>query len=214
MSDHPLLERLLQQRAVAVLRTSTAERATKAAEACIAAGFRWIEITLTVPGALEVVRGLSSVPDVVVGIGTLLKPEELQPAAQAGARFAVSPHFDPELVARTKALGLLAAPGVGTATEALEAHRAGADVIKLFPAGALGPSFLKALREPLPFLRLMPSGGVSEGTAAAWLDAGACALGFGGSLVDAETAAAGNWTLVTERARRALLAVAGWKPSR
>jgi 2-dehydro-3-deoxyphosphogluconate aldolase/(4S)-4-hydroxy-2-oxoglutarate aldolase len=115
------------------------------------------------------------------------------------------------VLAAAKAEGLMASMGGVTATEAVNCHRAGVDVTKIFPATAFGPSYLKALREPLPFLRLMPTGGVDEKNLADWLDAGAVAVGLGGSLVDRKAAAAGEWGTIEERARRIVARVEEWR---
>jgi 2-dehydro-3-deoxyphosphogluconate aldolase/(4S)-4-hydroxy-2-oxoglutarate aldolase len=147
-----------------------------------------------------------------VGVGSVTEPAQVRAAAAAGARFAVSPHFDADVLAETKSRGLLSSMGGVTPTEAMTCHRAGVDVIKIFPASSFGgPAYLKALREPLPFLRLMPTGGVDESNLRAYLDAGAAGFGLGGSLVDRKTAAAGDWAVVVERARRVMAAVSAWR---
>ena len=205
---------LEEQRAFAVIRTETAAQALQAARACLAGGLRLIEITLTVPDALDVVGRLAEDKGAIVGVGSLVDAAQVAPAARAGAKFAVSPHFDGEILAEAKAHGLLASMGGVTATEAMACHRAGVDVTKIFPAAAFGPAYLKALREPLPFLRLMPTGGVDESNLRAWLDAGAAAVGLGGSLADRKTVAAGDFRSVEERARRVVAMVAEWRSQR
>ncbi|MBI3932957.1 MAG: bifunctional 4-hydroxy-2-oxoglutarate aldolase/2-dehydro-3-deoxy-phosphogluconate aldolase [Acidobacteria bacterium] len=200
-----------QHRVFAVIRTGTADEAVSAAEACLRGGVRLLEITLTVPGALGAVERLLRHPEALVGVGSVVEPGQARAAADAGARFVVSPHFDPDILAETKARGLLSSMGGVTATEVVTCHRAGVDVTKIFPATAFGPGYLKALREPLPFLRLMPTGGVDEGNLTAWLDAGAVAVGMGGSLVDKKAVAAGDWGAVEEKARRVVAAVAAWR---
>jgi len=202
VSAHPLLEQVLELRAFAVIRTATAEQAIEAGRACLRGGIRLLEVTLTVPGALGVVSALGREAGALVGVGSVVDPAQVREAAQAGARFAVSPHFDPEILAEAKARGLLSSMGGVTATEAMTCHRAGVDVIKIFPATAFGPAYLKALREPLPFLRLMPTGGVDESNLVAWLDAGAAGVGLGGSLIDKQSVASGDFRAVEERARR------------
>lgn len=209
-----LLAAIEELRAFAVIRTDSAEQALGAARACLAAGLRLIEITLTVPGALGVVERLSRDADAIVGVGSVIETAQVAPAARAGARFVVSPHFDGEILAAAKSCGLLSSMGGVTATEAMACHRAGVDLTKIFPATAFGPAYLKALREPLPFLRLMPTGGVDESNLVAWLDAGAAALGLGGSLADRKTVAAGEFRTVEERARRIVAAVALWRSQR
>ena len=214
MSVHPLLGTIEELRAFAVIRTETAGQALAAGEACLRGGIRLLEITLTVPGALDLIGRLAREDGTIVGAGSVVEPAQARAAAEAGARFIVSPHFDPDVLAETKARGLLSSMGGVTATEAMTCHRAGVDVTKIFPASAFGPGYLKALREPLPFLRLMPTGGVDESNLKAWLDAGAFAVGLGGSLVDRKGAAAGDWRTVEERARRIVAGVAEWRAGR
>src|SRR5688572_19487917 len=209
MPIHALMPVISDLRAFAVIRTETADQAAAAGEACLRGGIRLLEITLTVPGALSAVERLAANPEAVVGVGSIINRAQVRDATAAGARFAVSPHFDADVLAETKARGLLSSMGGVTPTEAMTCHRAGVDVIKIFPASSFGgPAHLKALREPMPFLRLMPTGGVDESNLRAYLDAGAAGFGLGGSLVDRKSAAAGDWAAVAERARRVVSAVA------
>ena len=215
MSLEVLLAEIEARRAFAVIRTDTAEQAVEAGRACLRGGVSLLEVTLTIPGALEAIRRLAQEEGATVGVGSVTQPAQVRSAAAAGARFAVSPHFDPDVLAETKSLGLLSSMGGVTPTEAMTCHRAGVDVIKVFPASSFGgPAHLKALREPMPFLRLMPTGGVDEQNLRAYLEAGAAGFGLGGSLVDRKSAAAGDWAVVTERARRVVAAVAAWRAER
>jgi 2-dehydro-3-deoxyphosphogluconate aldolase/(4S)-4-hydroxy-2-oxoglutarate aldolase len=210
-----LLAEIEARRAFAVIRTDTAEQAVEAGRACLRGGISLLEVTLTIPGALDAIGRLAREPGANVGVGSVTEPAQVRAAAAAGARFAVSPHFDPDILAETKALGLLSSMGGVTPTEAMTCHRAGVDVTKIFPASSFGgPAHLKALREPMPFLRLMPTGGVDESNLRAYLDAGAAGFGLGGSLVDRKSAAAGDWAVVVERARRVVAAVAAWRAER
>lgn len=144
-----------------------------------------LEITLTVPDALDVVRALGGRPGSAVGVGSVTTAAQVKEAARAGAAFTVSPHFDPEVLAAAQGEGLACSMGGLTPTELVRCHQAGVDLVKVFPAHAVGgPSFVKAVREPLPFLRLMPTGGVEEGNLRSYLEAGAFALGLGGSLIE------------------------------
>ena len=215
MSVEVLLAEIEARRAFAVIRTDTAEQAVEAGRACLRGGVSLLELTLTIPGALEAIRRLAQEAGATVGVGSVTEPAQVRSAAAAGARFAVSPHFDPDILAETKAQGLLSSMGGVTPTEAMTCHRAGVDVIKIFPASSFGgPAHLKAMREPMPFLRLMPTGGVDESNLRAYLDAGAAGFGLGGSLVDRKSAMAGDWAVVTERARRVVSAVAAWRAER
>jgi 2-dehydro-3-deoxyphosphogluconate aldolase/(4S)-4-hydroxy-2-oxoglutarate aldolase len=212
VSAKDLLAEIEARRAFAVIRTDTAEQAVEAGRACLRGGIALLEITLTIPGALDAIRRLSTEPGAIVGVGSVTEPAQVRAAAAAGARFAVSPHFDADVLAEAKSHGLLSSMGGVTPTEAMTCHRAGVDVTKVFPASSFGgPAHLKALREPMPFLRLMPTGGVDESNLRAYLDAGATGFGLGGSLVDRKSAAAGDWAVVAERARRVVSAVAAWR---
>jgi len=207
-----LLAEIEARRAFAVIRTSTAEQAVEAGRACLRGGVALLEITLTIPGALEAIARLAREPGALVGVGSVTETAQVRAAAAAGARFSVSPHFDADILAETKSHGLLSSMGGVTPTEAMTCHRAGVDVIKIFPASSFGgPAHLKAMREPMPFLRLMPTGGVDLSNLRAYLDAGAAGFGLGGSLVDGKTAAAGDWPVVEERARKVVAAVAAWR---
>ncbi len=208
---HALLGPLEESRAFAVIRTDTPEQAEAAGRACLRGGLRFLEITLTVPGALQVVSTLAQADGAIVGVGSVVSREQVRDAAKAGARFSVSPHLDADLVAEARGLGLLASAGGVTPTEMMAAHRSGAEVIKIFPGSAFGPSYLKAVREPLPFLRLMPTGGVDEKNLTTWLDAGACAVGLGGSLLPKHAMKAGDWGQVEARARQIARLVREWR---
>jgi 2-dehydro-3-deoxyphosphogluconate aldolase/(4S)-4-hydroxy-2-oxoglutarate aldolase len=152
-------------------------------EGCRAAGrggLKILEVTLTTPGALDIIRTLSQDEDLVVGAGTVLSPDDVGPVAEAGGRFALSPVFDPDVVDAAHARGLLAVPGAGTPREILAAHRHGATLVKVFPAAALGgPGFLRAVRGPLPDIPLVPTSGPSAETIADYVAAGAVAVGVG-----------------------------------
>lgn len=209
--SHVLAGAVEASKAFVVIRTDTAEQAIDAGRACVRGGLRLLEITLTVKNALDAVEALGAETGAIVGVGSVTEREQVRSAARAGARFAVSPHFDAELLAEARAHGLMVSMGGVTATEAMTCHKAGVDVTKVFPATSFGPGYLKALREPLPFLRLMPTGGVDEQNLTAWFDAGAMAVGLGGSLVDRKSAAAGDFQTIEDRARRIAKAIGEWR---
>jgi 2-dehydro-3-deoxyphosphogluconate aldolase / (4S)-4-hydroxy-2-oxoglutarate aldolase len=200
------LERLRAASVLAVLRTSDAESAVRAAEALVAGGVRAIELTFTTPGADEAIRGArAALPaEVVVGAGTIRDRAQLEAALEAGAEFLVTPHLDLELLPAILASGRLALPGTLTPTEVAAALAAGAQAVKLFPASAFGPSYLKALLGPFPDLQVVPTGGIGPGDVAAWLAAGAVAVGAGGELCPSALVAEGRWGELTETARRFL----------
>jgi 2-dehydro-3-deoxyphosphogluconate aldolase/(4S)-4-hydroxy-2-oxoglutarate aldolase len=215
MTPATLLDRIARLRALAVVRADTAEQALAAAEACARGGVRLLEITLTVPGALDVVRALAGRADVAVGVGSVTTADQVRDAARAGAQFSVSPHFDPEVLAVARAEGLLCSMAGLTPTELLRCHQEGVELVKVFPAGAVGgPSFVKAVREPLPFLKLMPTGGVDASNLEAYLAAGAFALGLGGSLIDRDAVRGGHFAAIEARAARVAAAVARFEDAR
>src|SRR4029079_7647166 len=151
-----LLAEIEARRAFAVIRTDTAEQAVEAGRACLRGGISLLEITLTVPGRHAVISRLSQEDGAIGGVGSVTEPAQVRAAAAAGARFAVSPHFDADILAETKSLGLVSSMGGVPPTEAMACYRAGVDVIKIFPASSFGgPAYLKALREPLPALLLV-----------------------------------------------------------
>jgi len=176
-------------------------------EAAIRGGFRIVEFTLTIPGALDLVEEFSRRHDLVVGAGTVLTAHEAHTAVKRGARFLVSPVIDREVIAAGLSLGVAVVPGCHTPTEMLAAHRAGAPLQKLFPAPGIGPAYVRACLGPLPFLRIVPTHGVDAANARAWLDAGAHAVGFTQSLFDAADIQAGRFDRIEERARALLAAV-------
>jgi 2-dehydro-3-deoxyphosphogluconate aldolase/(4S)-4-hydroxy-2-oxoglutarate aldolase len=198
-----------QDRAVAVVRTDAPEKLVAVARALAAGGVVCIEVTMTVPNALDGIRAVSDElgGGVLVGAGSVTDAETARAAVEAGARYVVSPVFKREVVEAAHAAGAAAMPGCFTPTEILAAHEAGADVAKVFPAGALGPGFVKGVLAPMPHLKLMPTGGVSLDNAAEWLRAGAVAVGAGSALVDSKAIAAGDWARLTANARRLRAAV-------
>jgi 2-dehydro-3-deoxyphosphogluconate aldolase/(4S)-4-hydroxy-2-oxoglutarate aldolase len=194
--------------AIAVIRLGDADAAVRAAEAVHAGGVHAIEVTLTTPGALEVIRHLSAVDGMVVGAGSVLDAESARAAIHAGARYIVSPVFLPDLVDTGHAAEVAVLLGGFTPTEILRAHRAGADAVKVFPSDALGPAFIRGVLGPMPFLNLVPTGGVTPANVGDWLRAGAVAAGLGGALVDPKLVAAGDFGALTERARQVAASVA------
>ena len=204
MSRAETTARLEREGIVAVIRLESAAVLPRVVEALAAGGVRAIEVTMTVPAAIESIRHLASslADDILLGAGTVLEPDTARRAIDAGARFVVAPVFRPAVIETCHAADIPAIPGCYTPTEILNAWDAGADIVKVFPANGLGPSFLKDVRAPLPQVKLMPTGGVSLDNAGEWLRAGAVAVGVGSALVDARLVAAGDLTAITERAGR------------
>jgi 2-dehydro-3-deoxyphosphogluconate aldolase/(4S)-4-hydroxy-2-oxoglutarate aldolase len=189
---------------VPVVRASSADEAMQAIDAIRAGGINVLEITMTVPGAIGVIAEVSKRygSDVVVGAGTVLDPETARKCIDAGAVFVVSPALNVDTIAACIEAGIPVMPGALSPTEVVTAWNAGADMVKIFPAGAVGgPSYLKNLKGPLPHVKMIPTGGVSLATAADFIKAGAAALGVGTDLVDVKAIRAGNSEVVTERAR-------------
>ena len=193
-----------RDRAVAVVRTDEPEKLIQITEALRAGGIVCIEVTMTVPNAIEGIRAVTDAmgADVLVGAGSVTDAETTRAAIGAGARYVVSPVFKPEVIDAAHQLDAAAMPGCFTPTEILTAHEAGADVVKVFPAGVLGMGFIKGVLAPLPYLKLMPTGGVSLDNATDWLRAGAVAVGAGSALVDTAAIASGDWATLTANARR------------
>jgi len=194
---------------LAVLRGPSPELTVAMVDALVAGGVRGIEITYTTPKAEEVVTTLKRQygSSIVLGMGTLTEPEQVEEALAAGAQFLVSPHCDPILGQRMVASGLLAMIGALTPTEVLQAHRLGADIVKLFPGSLGGPSYMQSLRGPFPQIRMMPTGGVNLSNVAEWFKAGAVAIGVGSELCPAAWAREGRFDEITARAREFVAAV-------
>jgi 2-dehydro-3-deoxyphosphogluconate aldolase / (4S)-4-hydroxy-2-oxoglutarate aldolase len=189
---------------VPVIRASSAQEARFAAEAVCQGGIPIIEITMTVPGALELISELAkAMPEVLVGAGTVLDKTTARKCADAGAQFLVTPGFDAPVVATAKKLNLITIAGALTPTEVMAAWQSGADFVKIFPCGNLGgPSYVKALKGPLPQVPLVPTGGVNLQTAADYIRAGAAALGVGGELILKEALQTRKAELISEMAAR------------
>ncbi len=204
MSAAADLQTLLDGGVVAVIRADSGEVLSDVAEALLAGGVNAIEITFTVPQAHRVIETVANrLGDrMLVGAGTVLDPETARVALLAGARYIVSPCLNLATIEMCKRYGTLVMPGAFSPTEILTAWQAGADVVKVFPSEITGPAYLKALRGPLPQIRLMPTGGVTLQTAADFLKAGACALGIGSSLADPKAIAERRFGDITELAKK------------
>ncbi len=204
------MERILRTGIVAILRAADSSRLPEISEALAAGGIDIIEITFTVPQAEQVLARLAAQlgDRVLLGAGTVLDTETARLAIQSGAEFLVSPVVRPEVIQLARRYGKPVFPGAFTPTEVLTAWEAGADAVKVFPSDTVGPAYLKALRAPLPQIRLMPTGGVNLQTAADFLRAGACAIGIGSSLVEPRAVAAGDFARVESLARQYVKIVA------
>src|SRR5919206_5003931 len=204
MSRESDLRRVLDCGIVAVVRSPDSQQLVEVARALADGGVTVVEITMTVPGALEVVRQVRQAlgDRLLLGAGTVLDPETARAALLAGAEFVVAPTLNPEVIRLCRRYDKVVMPGAFTPTEILTAWEAGADVVKVFPAEVVGPAFFKAVRAPLPQGRLMPTGGVDLNTAAEFLKAGACCLGVGGQPVQPKAIPERNFDRIRDLARQ------------
>jgi len=197
---------------IPVLRARNAAQALAVVEAMIAGGVTVVEVTMTVPSAIDVLRELKATygTKLLLGSGTVITAAEAQATINAGAEFVVSPSLHPEVIQVAKTNGKLSIPGALTPTEVITAWRAGADYVKIFPCSAMGgASYLKSLLAPFPFLKLIPTGGVTLETAASFIQSGARALGVGSDLVNLAAIDAGRPETITDAARAYLKALSG-----
>jgi 2-dehydro-3-deoxyphosphogluconate aldolase/(4S)-4-hydroxy-2-oxoglutarate aldolase len=213
MSRDETLKRILDCGIVAVVRAESGELLAKVVRALAEGGVTAAEITFTVPGAVDVIRRVRQElgDSVVLGAGTVLDPETARAALLAGAEYIVSPAVNPEVIRLCRRYDKVVMPGAFTPTEVIAAWEAGADVVKIFPAEVGGPPYIKALRAPLPQIRMMPTGGVDLTTAEAFLKAGSCCLGIGGSLVEAKAVAAGDFARIRDLASQFAAIVARFR---
>ena len=195
---------------VAVIRLKDPARLRAVVDAMMEGGVRALEVTMTVPRAIELIRELApALPaGFLLGAGTVTDPVTARAVIDAGASFVVSPVFRPDVIAACHERDVPAMPGCFSPTEILAAHDAGADIVKLFPATMLGPQFIRDVRAPLPQVKLMPTGGVTIDNAGDWIRAGAVAVGLGSALLDAKAIESGRFDVITANARRVVENVA------
>jgi len=198
------LARVLNCGIVAVVRSTDSQQLVEVIKALADGGVTVAEITMTVPGALDVVRqARQALGDrVLLGAGTILDPETARAAILAGAEYIVSPTLNLDVIRMCRRYDKVVMPGAFTPTEILAAWEAGADIVKVFPAEVVGPAFFKALRGPLPQIRVMPTGGVDLNTATTFLQAGACCLGIGSQLIEPEAIKQKNFDRIRDLARQ------------
>jgi 2-dehydro-3-deoxyphosphogluconate aldolase/(4S)-4-hydroxy-2-oxoglutarate aldolase len=202
---HPLIPELRRARVVPVVRTSTAALAATACQWLREAGMTVLEITLTIPDAIPLIREMAAEPGLLVGAGTVPDARAAEACLAAGARFLVTPWADPEVIALARTAGACAMPGALTPTEVRTALAAGADVVKIFPASSAGgPAHVQSLRAVFPQAVFCPTGGVDAANAPAYLAAGADFVGIGGKLVDEARIAAGDKSAIQRAAHDAL----------
>jgi len=204
MTREEILKTLCDVGVIPVVRAKSAEALVDLAKALHAGGIPICEVTMTVPGAIDAIRrvALAFGGEVLVGVGSVTRVEQVHEAVAAGAQFIVGPVLVPGVVAAAHGHDKPVIPGAFTPTEIFQAHGLGADIVKVFPAGVGGPAYFRAVLAPMPLLKLMPTGGVDLSTAAAFIKAGAVALGAGTALVDAAAVEKRDWAAITGLARR------------
>ncbi|MCX8116636.1 MAG: bifunctional 2-keto-4-hydroxyglutarate aldolase/2-keto-3-deoxy-6-phosphogluconate aldolase [Desulfobacterota bacterium] len=210
MEKREIFNRMLEEGVIPVVRVASAKEAIEVSDAIKEGGISLIEITMSVQGAIDVIKELSQKykDEIILGAGTILDPETARAALLAGAQFIVTPTLNLEVIQLAHRYSAVVVPGAMTPTEILTAWNAGADMVKVFPAAQLGgPEYLKAIKGPLPQILLVPTGGVNLQNAGAFIKAGASAIGVGGELVDKKAVQAGKFEVITENARAFLKAV-------
>jgi len=210
MEKRDVFNRMVSEGLIPIIRVSSAKEAVNVADAIKAGGGSLIEITMSVPGALDTIKDLTHKykDEIIMGAGTVLDPETGRAALLAGAQFIVTPTLNVDLIQLAHRYSTVIVPGAATPTEILAAWNAGADMVKVFPAAQLGGSeYLKALRGPLPQILLVPTGGVNLQNAGAFIKAGATALGVGGELVDKKAVKEKKFEVITENTRSFLKAI-------
>jgi 2-dehydro-3-deoxyphosphogluconate aldolase/(4S)-4-hydroxy-2-oxoglutarate aldolase len=210
-TDRAAIARQIEQLGVvAVIRMKDPANVRASVDALVAGGVRALEVTMTVPRAVELIRELAPTMPAgfLLGAGTVTDAATARAVIDAGASFIVGPVFRPEVIAACHERDVPAIPGCFSPTEILAAHEAGADIIKVFPATALGPQFIKDVRAPLPHVKLMPTGGVTLDNAGDWIRAGAVAVGVGSALVDAAAIESRRFDVITTNAQRVVASVA------
>ena len=204
MNKEEVLQKIFDSGAVAVIRMNNPDKLAKVIEAIRQGGITCIEITMTVPGAVDSIRTMASTlpADVLIGAGTVTDVKTAEDVIAAGAQFIVSPIFNPDVLSVCKKHGIAFMPGCYTPTEIFTAWSAGADVVKIFPATSLGPRYFKDIAGPFPQIKMMPTGGVTVDNVGEWVAAGAVAVGIGSDLLDKKAIEEGRYDLLTERASR------------
>jgi 2-dehydro-3-deoxyphosphogluconate aldolase / (4S)-4-hydroxy-2-oxoglutarate aldolase len=204
MNKEKHLRQVLDCGIIAVVRSPDSRQLVDVARALADGGVSVLEITMSVPNALEVLARVRTAlgERVLLGAGTVLDPETARAVLLAGAEYIVAPTINLDVIRMCRRYGKLVMPGAFTPTEILAAWEAGADIVKVFPADVAGPAFIRALRGPLPQIRMMPTGGVDISNAAAFLKAGACCLGVGSHLIEPKAVAEGNFDRIRELAQQ------------
>jgi len=210
MNKSETIARIISGGVIPVIRASSQEEALAVIEAIVAGGLTTLEITMTVPGAVELMAKLSEREELLIGAGSVLDPETASECIAAGAKFIVSPATNFDTILYCNETEIVVMPGALTPTEIVNAWDAGADFVKVFPADSMGGAkYLRAVKAPLPDIKLIPTGGVSQATAADFIRAGAAAVGVGADLVDLKAVREGRAGDITDAARKYLEIVKG-----
>src|SRR5215211_9527508 len=206
-----IIDAILETRVVAIVRLERYDRAVEITRALLEGGISVVEFTLTGAGAYDAIAATRAAlgDSAHIGVGTVLNVDTAEASISAGAQFVVTPTMSQAVIRACVARGIPILCGALTPTEALTAHEAGADMVKLFPARLGGPQYLRDILAPLPFLRIVPTGGIGAENARAYLDAGAVAVGIGGSLITAQAVEQADWAKITTGARAVVEAVKG-----
>jgi len=203
MAKTDILQRIKSEKVIALIRADSSASLLECARALSAGGLNCIELTMTTPGAIELCAKVSrELPNVLLGLGTVLDADTARAGIAAGAKFIVTPCLRPTVIAVCREAGVPVLSGALTPTEAYNAHELGADIIKVFPAEFFGPAYIKSLKAPFPKIEFMPTGGVTPETVGEFLKAGAFATAAGSSLVPAAALKAGDWAAITARAKQ------------
>ena len=204
MNRNEIVEKIISKKVVAVVRLNEGDDALSIVEAIYAGGITSMEITMTTPNAFKIIEMLTNNygNKLLVGVGSVLNKEMAQDAISAGAKYVVSPIFDSAIIDVSHKYNIPAIPGCFTPTEIYQAHESGADIIKVFPADVTGMKFFKAVKAPIPCLKLMPTGGVSLTNANEWIKAGACAVGIGSALLDKKAIAENDFKKLKENEKQ------------
>jgi len=202
---------IFNRRISAIIRTNDQQAAHGAIAAAVDGGFRTVEFTLTTPGAKELIGQFAKRSELLVGAGTVLTVQQAREAVAAGAKFLVSPIMDPVIIAEAQLLDVPMIPGTFTPTEMETAHRLGADFCKLFPAAPGGPEYVRAIRAPLPHLRIFPTAGITTENFTDYLDVGCVGVGFVAALFTPEDMAKRDWTAIRRRSESVVQRLAVWR---
>ena len=206
-----LVNEIMDRRISAIIRSNDQQFAREAIQAAVDGGFRMVEFTLTTPGALELIGQFAKRTELLVGAGTVLTVQQAQESVAAGARFLVSPIMDPSIVAEAQRLEVPMIPGTFTPTEMETAHRLGADFCKLFPAAPGGPEYVRAIRAPLPHLRIFPTAGITVDNFTEFLNVGCVGVGFVAALFTPDDMARRDYAAIRARAAQVTQRLESWQ---